>query len=168
MKQEQMEQELEQAVSDGLENKYLSFFTDGQLFGVPIAGVDGIMALSTFTRVPDYPDYVKGVIDLRGEVVPLIDIRLRFGKPEAEYNERTCIIVVRIGENGFGFIVDGVDEVSEIGPDAIMPPPKLSEDGANRYLTGITRLEDKIVLLLDPAKILNEQEFSALAEVARR
>ena len=108
--------------------------------------------------------YIRGVIDLRGEVVPLIDIRLRLGKAETEYTERACVIVVRIEDKAVGFIVDGVDEVTDIDPQVISPPPKFSEDMANRFLIGLARLEDRIVLLLEPKRMLWEQQLDSLKQ----
>lgn len=82
----------------------------------------------------------QGIIDLRGSIIPLVDVRLRLGKPEREYDERTCIIVINVGERLFGLIVDEVDEVSTIPADRVSQPPKLGGDGTTPYLTGIARL----------------------------
>lgn len=162
-----------QMESDEMKGKYLTFWTEKQLFGVPIANVVQIVGMQEITQVPEYPSYAKGIINLRGTIIPLIDIRLRFGKPEAEYDDRTCIIVTNIHESSFGFIVDEVDEVTNIDDDMISPPPKLSDDTVNTYLTGIARLKnagdeaEKIVLTIDTAKILGENEFAALSSAAQ-
>lgn len=148
------------------QGKYLTFYTDGQLFGIPIKDVVQIIGMQAITPIPEFPYYAKGIINLRGAIIPLIDIRLRLGKAEEEYTERTCIIVTNIRDGFYGFIVDDVDEVTDIDDGSVAPPPHLSEDLTDRYLTGIARQEERIVLLLDAAKILREDEFEALSQAA--
>lgn len=145
-----------------LEGKYLTFLTGEQLFGIPIARVVQIVGILDITPVPDYPVYIKGVINLRGSIVPVIDIRLRTGKPEREYDDHTCIILIDTGRHSFGLIVDEVDEVTAIDNEYISEPPQVSSDYVNRYLTGIARLEGKIVLLIDAGKILSDDEMELL------
>lgn len=152
--------------NDEMKGKYLTFWTDDQLFGVPIKDVVQIVGMQKITQIPEYPDYAKGIINLRGTIVPLIDVRLRLGKPEKEYNDRTCIIVTSVHNSYFGFIVDEVEEVTDISDDMISPPPKLSGDTVNKYLTGIAKMNDKLVLTIDTAKILGEEEFDALLQSA--
>ncbi|MEG0650505.1 MAG: chemotaxis protein CheW, partial [Oscillospiraceae bacterium] len=118
----QTEQQIDTSEMDG---KYLTFWTDKQLFGVPIAHVVQIVGMQNITEVPEFPYYAKGIINLRGSIIPLIDARLRLGKAEAEYNERTCVIVTSINEHFVGFIVDEVDAVVTIADDLIVPPPRL-------------------------------------------
>lgn len=149
-------------------NKWLTFRLDGQLYGASIIHTEQILSMLPVTTVPEYPAYAKGVIDLRGTIVPLIDLRLRFGKREAAYTEHTCIITCRIDEDLIGFIVDEMDAVIEITADQIQTPPRVSEDPAARYLTGIARAggengtKEKIVLCLDMTKILRREELRSL------
>lgn len=138
-----------------MDGKYLTFFTENQLFGVPIADVVQIVGMQDITTIPEYPLYAKGVINLRGSIIPVIDIRLRFGKPEKEYDERTCIIVTLINEVAIGFIVDAVDAVTDIEGENICEPPRISSQDASPYLTGVAKHEGKVVLLMDTAKILS-------------
>ena len=148
--------------------KWLTFRLDGQLYGASIIHAEQIVSMMPVTTVPEYPAYAKGVIDLRGMMVPLIDLRLRFGKQEADYTEKTCIITSRVDGELIGFIVDEVDAVVDIGIENISPPPRVSADPAARYLTGIARIpaenggKDKIVLCLDVTKILRSEELHAL------
>jgi purine-binding chemotaxis protein CheW len=153
----------EETVIDEMKGKYLTFWTDSQLFGVPIADVVQIIGIQEITPIPDSPAYAKGVINLRGNIIPVIDVRLRFNKAEETYNERTCIIVTRIDQNYIGFIVDSVDEVTNIGDEDISPAPKVSKDRTNAYLSGIGKVENKVVLLLDTSKILNESEIQQVS-----
>lgn len=156
----QTETSLEQTESsNSLDDKYLTFWTDKELFGIPISDVVQIISMQGITPLPDFPAYAKGVINLRSNIIPVIDVRIRFGKPEIEYNENTCIIVTSIEDSYMGFIVDSVDEVTNIEDDNISPPPKVSRDITNKYLTGIGQVGEKVVLLLDMAKILSENEF---------
>lgn len=158
---------LEEEQSEPIE-KWLTFRLDGQLYGASILHTEQIISMVPVTVVPEYPAYAKGVMDLRGMIVPLIDLRLRFGKKEAEYTEHTCIITCRVGEELIGFIVDEMDAVIDIDPDCISPPPRVSEDASARYLTGIARVpggsggKDKIVLCLDVTRILRTEELRQL------
>ena len=150
--------------------KWLTFHLDGQLYGVSIIHAEQIISMMPVTVIPEYPPYAKGVIDLRGMIVPVIDLRLRFGKAQAAYTEQTCIITCRVEEDLVGFIVDAVDAVIDIDAEAISPPPRVSEDPAARYLIGIARVKgengakDKIVLCLDATKILRREELRALIQ----
>jgi len=148
-----------------MQGKYLTFWTDNQLFGVPIADVVQIVGIQQITTIPDFPSYAKGIINLRGAIIPVIDIRLRFHKPEVPYTERTCIIVTQIRQHAAGLIVDAVDEVTDIEDGMISVPPRMgAREPQAVYLTGIGQLDQKIVLLLDVGKIVSEQEFETLVQ----
>lgn len=150
---------------DTLKNKYLTFYTEHQLFGIPIADVVQIVGVQEITRVPEFPDYAKGVINLRGTIIPIIDVRLRLKKEEKQYDERTCIIVTSINGSYIGFIVDSVDEVAKIREDSISNPPKMGSDYTSTYITGIAKLENKIVLLMNLKKMLNEKEIEMITNL---
>lgn len=152
--------------TDEMKGKYLTFQTDGQLFGVPIADVVQIVGMQNITEIPEFPYYAKGIINLRGSIIPVVDIRLRFNKPEAAYTERTCIIVTNMKDNLIGFIVDEVDEVTSIEADQISAPPRMAENVAESYLTGIGKLEKNVVLLINTARVLGEQEMQLLISAA--
>ncbi|MEG2020590.1 MAG: chemotaxis protein CheW [Oscillospiraceae bacterium] len=154
----QTEQQIDTSEMDG---KYLTFWTDKQLFGVPIAHVVQIVGMQNITEVPEFPYYAKGIINLRGSIIPLIDARLRLGKAEAEYNERTCVIVTSINEHFVGFIVDEVDAVVTISDDLIVPPPRLDAN-SDSYITGVGKLGDKVVLLMDTRKIVGVEDLEIL------
>lgn len=145
-----------------MDNKYLTFWTDRQLFGIRIADVVQIVGVQNITEIPEFPSYAKGIINLRGNIIPLVDVRLRFQKEEVPYNERTCIIVTSIHSKSVGFIVDEVDEVAVIYPDDISEPPTVSTEVANNYLTGVARHNDKIVLLVDVEKMLSADVVDSL------
>ncbi|MDF2631970.1 MAG: purine-binding chemotaxis protein CheW [Caproiciproducens sp.] len=150
--------------SNEMDGKYLTFWTEGQLFGVSISDVVQIVGIQKITSIPGFPNYVKGVINLRGSIIPVIDVRLRLNKQEAPYNEHTCIIVTSIQQSSFGFIVDSVDEVTKIDDENISITPKVSAGDVDSYLNGIAKLENKVVLLLNIEKILNYKEISDIAQ----
>lgn len=153
--------------ADDMKGKYLTFFTENQLFGIPISDVVQIVAIQEITPIPEFPDYAKGIINLRGNIIAVIDMGLRLHKPETQYNERTCIIVTNINDIDIGFIVGAVDEVTEINDDKISPPPKVSHDKANAYLTGVGKMPTgKVVLLMDTSKVLTEDELETIASTS--
>lgn len=153
-----------------LENKWLTFWLDGQLYASSILHVEQIVSMMPITEVPEYPHYAKGIINIRGAIIPLIDLRLRLGKAEAEYTEHTCIIICRIGEDPIGFIADSVDAVISIRPEQMSPPPQLSDEtSTSRYLTGVARIggedgtQEKLVLCMDTTRVLLRDELEELA-----
>ncbi|MDI9496788.1 MAG: chemotaxis protein CheW [Bacillota bacterium] len=143
-------------------NKYLTFYIENQVFGIPIADVVQITGMQEIEEVPEFPSYAKGIINLRGIIVPIIDVRLRLKKQEIKYNERTCIIVTNIDGLYIGFIVDSVNEVTNIYNDNISEPPRVGNNHAITYITGIAKLDKKIVILIDLKKLLNEKEIESL------
>lgn len=150
---------------DALKNKYLTFYTDNQLFGIPISDVVQIVGMQEITAVPEFPSYAKGVINLRGIIIPIIDVRLRLKKEEISYTERTCIIVTNIKGSYLGFIVDYVNEVTNIQYENISNPPNVGSDYVNTYITGIAKLNSKIVLLMDLKKVLNDREIELFTTI---
>ncbi len=158
----------EQTEKQAAEEKFLTFLTDGELFGIPISDVVQIIGMQEITPLPDFPDYAKGVINLRGNIIPVVDMRIRLKKAAAPYDGNTCIIVTSIGETYMGFIVDSVDEVANISVDDISPAPVVSSRISNRYLTGIGQIDKKVVLLLDLSKILTESEFQQVTQTAEQ
>lgn len=150
---------------DTLKDKYLTFYTDKQLFGISISEVVQIVGMQEVTAVPEFPSYAKGVINLRGIIIPIIDVRLRLKKEEIPYNERTCIIVTNINGAYIGFIVDSVNEVTNINGENISNPPQMGIDYINTYIIGIAKLNNSIVLLIDLKKILNEKEFEIITNI---
>jgi len=150
---------LEMTQIEGIKNKYLTFLTESQSFAIPISYVVQIVGMQEITEIPEFPHYAKGIINLRGEIIPVIDIRLRLGRMEREYDERTCIIVINMSDHIVGLIVDEVDEVTEISRDVITPPPQIASSGGS-YITGVAKLNKRVVLLMDAGKLLGEEELA--------
>ena len=145
------------------QEKFLTFMLGEETYGLPILKVKGINQMQPITHVPRMPSFVKGVINLRGKIIPIIDLRLKFGLMETEHNDRTCIIVIELEDGGrqSGLIVDEVSEVLDIAGENIEPPP--ADVGATlEFLTGIGKAKDKVIMLLDPFRILSANEISML------
>ncbi len=146
--------------------KYLTFQLASEEFGICVLKVREIMGLQEITAVPQTPAHIKGVINLRGKVVPVIDLRLKFGLANAEYSQRTCIIVTQIqGESThvlMGIIVDGVSEVLNLAPAEIEDTPDFGEEVAGQYLLGMAKVKGKVKILLDIDKVLSAQELHNL------
>ena len=146
-------------------SKYLLFNLGEEEYGIDISKVTGIEELQKVTHIPDMPEYMKGVINLRGKVVPVIDLRLRFGMEEKEYDDRTCIIITHIKSFSIGLIVDTVTVVIDMDQGSIDPPPSFrSDSGKERYIYGLARIEDSVKILVDVEKIIHEDEISSLHE----
>ena len=116
--------------------------------------------MQEITAIPETEDYIKGLINLRGKVVPVIDVRLRFKQEPLEYNDRTCIIVINVKSSVVGLIVEEIAEVVEINEENILPPPKIghADKEQNKYVYGIGKVDNSVKLLLDPEKLLNDEK----------
>lgn len=145
-------------------NMYLTFLLDNRVFAFHIKDVDEIVEVMEATAVPEYPLYVKGIVNIKGTVTPVIDLRLRFKIPEKAYDERTCIIVLTIEDKHIGFIVDTVLSVMEITEETIDPPPSLTPGNVSKYISGVAKIEDKLVMLLDSGKIIEQKDFEKITE----
>jgi purine-binding chemotaxis protein CheW len=152
--------------SDPRAGKFLTFQLANEEFGIRVLKVREIMGVQDITSVPQTPPHVKGVINLRGKVIPVIDLRLKFGLPQVEYNQRTCIIVTQVqGEHGqimMGIVVDGVSEVLNLASADIEDTPDFGEEVSGQYLLGMAKVKGKVKILLDIDRVLSAQEFSGL------
>lgn len=153
---------------DTLEGKFLTFSIGSEEYGIPIRYVIEIIGIQDITELPQSPIYVKGVINLRGKVIPVIDVRLRFAMNEREYDERTCIVVVSIEETVVGLIVDQVSEVMEIPDSEIEPPPSMNRDESSRYIEGLGKTENKVKILLNVQKLLFREELEKLETLTQQ
>jgi purine-binding chemotaxis protein CheW len=151
-------------VEDAQKGRYLTFRLDEEVFGIEIRHVTEIVGMQPVTKIPEVPVFVKGIINLRGKIIPVIDVRLKFRKTEKEYNSRTCVIVVDISEMKAGLIVDNVSEVLSITDEDIVNPPDYNTGFQNRYIEKIGKPKDGIKLLLNCEKLLTEEEFIEINE----
>jgi purine-binding chemotaxis protein CheW len=155
--------ELEDEQEDTQKGKFLTFALGKEDYGIEISYVTEIIGIQSITEVPELPDYVKGIVNLRGKIIPVIDVRLRFKKPRADYNDRTCIIVIDIRELSVGLIVDTVAEVMAIAEHDIVPPPDGKTGFHNRYIKGIGKVGSEVKLLLDCERLLSDDEIDIIA-----
>lgn len=144
----------------------VSFNIGEEEFGVDILKVQEINRMVEVTRVPNAPEYVDGVINLRGKVIPIIDLRRRFGMPRKEKDKNSRIIVVELGGKVLGFVVDAVSEVLRIPGSVTEPPPSIIAGIKAEYITAIGKLENRLLILLDLERVLTVDEHEELRKVA--
>jgi len=149
---------------DVQEGKYLTFLLGNEEYGIDIRNVTEIIGIQNVTDLPDTPPFVKGVINLRGKVIPVIDVRLRFSMEEKPYDDRTCIVVVNIRNMSVGLIVDTVSEVLDIPVKDIEPAPKVNNSAGSRYIQGLGKVGEKVKILLDTHMLLFGEEAEQLAD----
>ena len=149
---------------DTQKGKYMTFKSGNEYFGLEIQYVNTIIQLQPITAIPETEDYIKGLLNLRGKVIPVIDVRLRIKQPPLDYNDRTCIIVINVKSMMVGLIVEQIAEVVEISESNILPPPSIGriDKGHNKYVYGIGKVGDTVKLLLDPDKLLNDEDLSVV------
>jgi purine-binding chemotaxis protein CheW len=149
--------------------KYLVFHLGKEEFGIRVLKVREIMGVQDITAVPQTPGYVKGVINLRGKVVPVVDLRLKFRLPEIEYTQRTCIIVVQVQADShaiqMGIVVDGVAEVLNLAPGDIEDTPDFGQGVVTPYLLGMAKVKGKVKILLEIDQVLTSQELQGIENV---
>lgn len=149
---------------DTLDGRFLTFQLGNDAYGIEIRYVTEIIGIQTITEVPELPEYIRGIINLRGKIIPVMDVRLRFKKSFKEYNDRTCVIVIDIRNESIGLIVDSVSEVISIPETEIVAPPELSKDG-NKYIRGIGKVGSEVKLLLDCEKLLTDDDTERLNDI---
>lgn len=152
---------------DTQKDKYLTFHVNGEDYGIEIRFVTEIIGIQNITKVPDMPPFLKGVINLRGKVIPVMDVRARFAMPQQEYDERTCIVVVNINETAIGLVVDKVREVVDIPESQVEPAPEMSRGKRSPFLQGMGKIGEEVKILLDVEQLLYEEELATMAEVSQ-
>ena len=159
--------DMEQLVSDiedTLKDMYLTFRLGDEDYAIEIRYVTEIVGIHKITEVPDMPAHVKGVVNLRGQVIPVIDMRLRFNMIGRSYDERTCIIVINIRERQVGLVVDTVNEVRSIDEMSVSHPPKVGGNHCAQYIHGLGKVGEDVKILLNANKLLFEDDFSVNEE----
>ena len=149
---------------DSMEGMFLTFEIAGEGYGLEILHVIEIIGIQPVTRVPELPEYMIGVVNLRGKIIPIIDVRLRFQLPRRDYDERTCIIVVDVGGYSVGLVVDKVSEVIDIPAADIEPPPACSRTGKN-YIQGMGKISQQVKILLDIEAMLVDEDLGPTENV---
>ncbi len=158
----QTEEILEITTDDqgSMEGKYLTFKLADEGYGLEICYVTEIIGVQPVTAVPDMPHHVIGVLNLRGKIIPIIDVRRRFNLPSRSYDDRTCIIVVHVSEQSVGLVVDKVSEVIDIPEGQIEPPPRVTQVGLQSYVQGMGKIDQNVKILLDVKELLQDEDLS--------
>jgi purine-binding chemotaxis protein CheW len=149
---------------DTQKDKYLTFHLGSEDYGIEIRHVTEIIGIQKITVIPEMPDYIKGVINLRGKIIPVMDVRIRFRLQERAYDERTCVVVVNIRDSTIGLVVDTVSEVADIPESQIEPAAGLNGSRGNAFIKGIGKQGDDIKIILDVDKLLYEADLAALGK----
>lgn len=152
-------------------DKYVTFKSGNEYFGLKIEYVNEIIICQDITAVPESPEYIKGLINLRGKIIPVVDVRIRFKQEPFEYDDRTCIIVIHVKDVVVGLIVEKIAEVVEIGEEDIIPTPTMNFGGhaervQNKYVYAVGKVGEAVKLLLDPDRLINDDEILALEQTA--
>lgn len=153
-------------LEDSLKGKYLTFSVGEEDYGIEITYVTEIIGIQAITQVPEQTDYVKGFINLRGKIIPVIDLRLRFRKPPADYNDRTCIVVIDITETAVGLIVDTVADVITIPESEIVPSPDKKTGFNNKYIKGVGKVQEAVKLLIDCERLFSPEEVESFSDIS--
>jgi len=146
-------------------NEFLTFTLGSEEYGVDIRKVQEIRGYDTVTRIPDAPDFIKGVINLRGTIVPVVDMRLKFKLGRAEYNEFTVMIILNIARRVVGMVVDGVSDVMQLSAEQIRPAPEFGGNVNTRYIIGLGALDERMLILVDIEKLMSGADM-ALTDAA--
>lgn len=148
---------------DSMKGRYLTFMLGNEAFGIEIRVLIEIISIQPLNPMPDVPEYVKGILNLRGKVFPVIDMRLKFKMSPMEYTQRTCIIIVNTEKFQAGLVVDSVAEVLALTDDDIAPPPSTVGKFGNRYISGIGKAGGRVTLLLDCEKLFTDEEAEKIS-----
>ena len=153
---------------DTQKGKYVTFKSGNEYFGLKIEYVSEIIGVQEITEIPESEDYIKGLINLRGKIIPVIDVRIRFKQEPFEYTDRTCIIVIEFNNLVVGLIVEKIAEVVEIQEENILPSPSIgrADKSQNKYVYAIGKVGDDVKLLLDPDRLLNDEDKTVLEKVS--
>ena len=161
-----MESVVEKKGISDIEGKFLTFVLGEEIYGIEILKAREIIGLMDITTVPQTPDYMKGVINLRGKVIPVIDLRKKFSMQEGVHTQETCVIVVEVNSSSIGLIVDSVSEVSDITGEEIENAPSYGQGIDTSFIMGLGKVKDKIIILLDIDAVLSTEELEMVEELA--
>ncbi|MDO9451229.1 MAG: chemotaxis protein CheW [Stagnimonas sp.] len=147
---------------EAMVQEYLTFTLGEEEYGVDILKVQEIRGYDTITRMPDAPDFIKGVINLRGTIVPVVDMRIKFKLGKVVYDEFTVMIILNLGRRVVGMVVDGVSDVMQLNPDQIRPAPEFGGGVNTKYITGLGALEQRMLILVDIEKLMSATDMQLM------
>jgi purine-binding chemotaxis protein CheW len=165
MSQVDLEDINEELDEDAQKNRFLTFHLGKESYGIEIQYVTEIIVMQEITKVPDMPESMIGVVNLRGNIISVMDMRKRFHLESRDYDDRTCIIVVNIADLAIGLLVDTVNEVVNIPEEQVDPPPKTHSGIKSNYILGMGKIDNQVKILLDIEKILQEEELEQIEKV---
>lgn len=157
----QMELEQNQAVLE-TNNEFLTFTLGEEEYGIDILKVQEIRGYDAVTRIANTPDFIKGVINLRGVIVPIVDMRIKFNLGNVEYNEFTVVIILNIANRVVGMVVDGVSDVISLNPEQIRPAPEFGAALNTHYITGLGTVEERMIILMDIERLMSSREMELM------
>jgi purine-binding chemotaxis protein CheW len=158
-------QSIKQDTTELSAGEYLTFILGGEEYGIEILKVQEIRSYEAVTKIANTPDFIKGVINLRGSIVPIVDLRMRFNLNLVEYNEFTIVIILSFSKRIIGIVVDGVSDVLDLNQSQISPVPELVSNIDTKYLKGLGSVDDRMLILVDIEQLMSSQEM-ALMEAA--
>lgn len=161
----QVQEEVLKMQEDTQKGKFLTFSLGNEVYAIEIKFVTEIIGIQPITEVPELPAYVKGIINLRGKIIPVMDVRLRFKKKPVEYYDRTCVIVVEVKDVSVGLIVDNVSEVLSIADENIVPPPEMNKGMENKYIKAIGKVENDVKLIINCEKLMNDNDVEDIRQI---
>lgn len=147
---------------EAMVQEYLTFTLGEEEYGVDILKVQEIRGYDTITRMPDAPDFIKGVINLRGTIVPVVDMRIKFKLGKVVYDEFTVMIILNLGRRVVGMVVDGVSDVMQLSPEQIRPAPEFGGGVNTKYITGLGALEQRMLILVDIEKLMSATDMALM------
>ena len=140
-------------------NEFLTFILGKEEYGLPILNVQEIRGYDAVTKIANTPNFIKGVVNLRGIIVPIVDMRLKFSLGEAEYNELTVVIILNVAHRVIGMVVDGVSDVIDLAPDQIKPAPEFGSTIDTKYVMGLGTVDERILILVDIEKLMTSSDM---------
>lgn len=155
---------LKQEDENTMQNRYLTFYIGEEEYGIEIKHVIEIIGIQKITPVPNIRKFIKGIINLRGNIIPVVDVRMRFQMPQMQYNDRTCIIVVSVNNNSIGLIVDEVVEVVNISEENLASPPQTNKGAQSRFIQAIGKSDDEVKIILNITKLLYDEKRERVEE----
>jgi purine-binding chemotaxis protein CheW len=161
----EVQEEVVEMKEDTQKGKFLTFSLGTGVYAIQIKYVTEIIGIQPITEIPELPAYVKGIINLRGKIIPVMDVRLRFKKNPMEYNDRTCIIVVETMDISVGLIVDNVSEVMSIADENIVSPPDINKGMENKYIEAIGKVGNDVKLILNCEELMNDNDVDTLFKI---
>jgi purine-binding chemotaxis protein CheW len=158
---------MEQHTQQSRRERYLTFYLGEEQYGIAIDRIKEIIAIMKVTHVPKTPEYMKGVINLRGSIIPVVDTRLRFGMETREYDMNTTIVIVEVDKVNIGFIVDRVEEVASIDSAALSEPPKFGNNIETDFICSMAQMDENVVMILDVLKLFEADELISLEQIQK-